>query len=81
LIIEFVRYFVSLAGMAVLWYILDSMTIDFINTQVAKYPTMYPTATVTFVKSLTHWFILLVLIGLTYSLLVAAQRTRSEGYY
>ena len=81
MIIEIVRYFVSLAGMGILWYLLDGVATDFINTMVSKYPTMYPTAAVTFVKSLTHWFIFLVLVGLTYSLLVQAQRTRPGGYY
>ena len=81
MIIEIVRYFVSLAGMGILWYILDGVSIDFIDTMVSKYPTMYPIAAVTFVKSLTHWFIFFVLVGLTYSLLVQAQRTRPGGYY
>ena len=81
MIIEIVRYFVSLAGMGILWYLLDGVATDFITTMVSKYPTLYPIATVTFVKSLTHWFIFLVLVGLTYSLLVTAQRTRPGGYY
>lgn len=81
MIIELVRYFMSLGVMGVLWYILDSMVIDFINSMVTKYPTLYPLATVTFVKSLTHWFIFLFIVGLSYSLFVTAQRTRAEGYY
>ena len=81
MIIEFVRYFVSIAGMGVLWYLLDGLAVGYIDDMVLKYPSLYPVATVTFVKSLTHWFIFLVIIGLTYSLFVAAQRTRPEGHY
>ena len=81
MIIEIVSYFVSLAGMGILWYILDGISIDFINTMVTKYPTMYPVESVILVKALTHWFLFFVLVGLTYSLLVVAQRTRPGGYY
>jgi len=81
LIIEFVRYFVSIAGMGVLWYLLDGLVVGYIDDMVLKYPSLYPIATVAFVKAITHWFIFLVIIGLTYSLFVVAQRTRAEGYY
>ena len=81
MIIEFVSYFASVAVIGILWYILDDMSAGFIDDMVFKYPTLYPAATVTFVKSITHWFIFLFLIGITYSLLVAAQRTRPERYY
>ena len=81
MIIELVRYFMSLGVMGFLWYILNSIIIDFIDTMVAKYPTLYPVATVTFVKSMSHWFIFLFIVGLSYSLFVVAQRTKPEGRY
>ena len=81
MIIELVRYFMSLGAMGFLWYILDSLVIDFIDGMVVKYPTLYPVATVVFVKSITHWFIFLFIVGISYSLFVTAQRTRAEGYY
>ena len=82
LISEIISYFIGIGLLGVVWYYLDAIVIHYINDMVVKYPTYYAPASVTFTKAAIHWFLLLALIGVSFSLFVVAQRSKQpRGFY
>ena len=82
MITEVITYFIGIGALGIVWYLLDDITIGFIDKMVAKYPTLYAVDSVLFAKAMIHWFLLFALIGISYSLFVVAQRKKQpSGFY
>lgn len=82
MITEIINYFIGIGALGIIWYILDGITIGYIDNMVAKYPTVYAAESVIFAKASIHWFLLFALIGISYGIIVVAQRNKNpRGFY
>ena len=82
MITEIITYFIGIGALGIIWYILDGISINYINDMVIKYPTIYAAESILFAKACIHWFLLFALLGISYGLFVVAQRNKNpRGYY
>ena len=77
-IVEFLCL-IALGGF--LYYFLDGITSDYLASQFALYPSAFTLEAVTFMQALTHWLLLIMVIGGLFGLFVWVQRTRPGGFY
>jgi len=77
-IVEFLCL-IALGGF--LYYLLGGIAMDYLDSQIALYPTAFTNASIVFTKSIVNWLLLLMIIGGVFGLIVWVQRTRPEGYY
>ena len=80
MIISYVEFFLLLAS-GLLWYVLSEYLDDLLTRMQTQYTTYYPAADIAFIQSIDHWILFVIVFGGVWYLLVAAQRTRPEGYY
>lgn len=81
MIFAIVEFLVLLVIGGFIYYFLGGMAMDYLDSQVALYPTAFNTASVTFVRVVANWLLLLMVLGGLYGLFVWVQRTQPGGYY
>jgi len=82
LIFKIIEYLILITTGGLVWYFLDSKTIEYIEYFIAKYPGAFPTQHVDFMKAIWHFFLFFMVLGGMYHLFVWVQREKTpEGYY
>jgi len=82
LIFTIIEFLILIATGGIIWYFLDSKTIEYIEYFTSKYPGAFNTQHVAFMKSIWHFFLFFMIIGGMYYIFVWVQRERTpEGYY
>lgn len=78
-VIEFLGL-IALGGY--LYYLLSGIIIGYLDSQVALYPDAFTPAAIAFTRAVLHGFLLIMIIGGIFGLLVWVQRRRTpEGWY
>lgn len=78
---KIVEFVVSLGFGFFIWYHLQDIVNWFIDKMVTRYPTVYDASVVVFSRAIVHFSIFFFLVGISYSIIVYAQRKSPEGYY
>ncbi len=64
-----------------LYYFLNGIASDYLTSQATLFPSAFTSEAIAFTQAITHWLLLIMIIGGLFGLFVWVQRTRPEGYY
>lgn len=77
-IIEFI--FLAGIGSILHYFLWQKFGLIILNSAISMFPGVHDPTTVIFIKAILYWFILLMMLGGLFHVIVLAQRTRPEGY-